>query len=704
MTTHKLYAATSLLLLACLAALAVLSVGLPEPRMQAVLFLGLFAVLVVVRKPATRPVLLVFTGFLVIRYIAWRFQSFPVHGDLASRLAAGALLGAEVYCMGVVLLGYFVAARPLVRRPPPLPEDEAALPFVDIYIPTYSEPIPVVAPTVCGAIELDYPKSRFRVHVLDDGFPRSKTAKTAEQREALALRATQLRALCEKHGAVYLTRDSNEHAKSGNLNAAMRNTSGDLIAILDADHVPTRDFLRCTVGFFVDSPKVALVQTPHFFTNPDPLEKNLGLFNEMPAENDLFYRAVQPGLDTWNTSFFCGSGALVRRTALEEVGGFSTDSITEDASTSVKLHQRGWQSIYLSRPMVAGLQPETVSGFLVQRIRWGVGMMQILMKQNPWIVRGLSPAQRFCYCSISLFWFFPFARLVTFAVPVIGIVFKLHMYPGGADGLLGYTLPYLVAVLLTAERLNGRFRRIFSSELYETLQAFYMLPPLVSALLRPNAPTFSVTPKGEQSKADFISEFRAPFYVMFAGSVLGLAWGLARVFLEPQQRPVLVAALLWIVFNLFLSLGALGVLFEKAQRRARPRIDIEEPITVVSEAGEQHVTLVDANELGLRLRTTGAPLPPRFDVRFGNRLLAARVLAPINPGTHEYVALYTPRSPEEERGAVVLAYGDSERWLRQWKRREASPNLVKSLFGMLAISLRGAHAHARHVGRKGFHG
>lgn len=132
-----------------------------------------------------------------------------------------------------------------------------------------------------------------------------------------------MKALCARHGATYLTRESNEHAKSGNLNAAMGKTSGELIAILDADHVPTRDFLRSTVGFFIADAKAALVQTPHFFTNPDPLEKNLGLFNRMPAENDLFYRVVQKGLDTWNTSFFCGSGALVRRTAIEAIGGFS---------------------------------------------------------------------------------------------------------------------------------------------------------------------------------------------------------------------------------------------------------------------------------------------------------------------------------------------------------------------------------------------
>jgi cellulose synthase (UDP-forming) len=257
---------------------------------------------------------------------------------------------------------------------------------------------------------------------------------------------------------------------------------------------------------------------------------------------------------------------------------------------------------------------------------------------------------------------------------------------------------------LTSERLNGRFRRIFSSELYETLQAFYMLPALVSALVRPNSPTFSVTPKGEQSETDFISEFRLPYYGMFAGCVIGLVWGVVRIILEPESRPILVAAVLWIAFNLFLSFGALGALFEKAQRRARPRIDIDETITIVGEFGEQEVRLLDVNELGMRIRVPDGLVLDRFEVRFQQHLLAVPVITPVDTAGHEYVALYAPRTPEEERAAVVLAYGDSDRWLRLWKRREASANFARSLLGMLAISLRGARAHARHVGRKGLNG
>jgi len=103
----------------------------------------------------------------------------------------------------------------------------------------------------------------------------------------------------------------------------MANSNGDLIAVFDADHAPARDFLKETVGFYAENKRLFLVQTPHFFLNPDPLERNLRTFERMPSENEMFYGIIQRGLDKWNAAFFCGSAALLNRTALNETGGFS---------------------------------------------------------------------------------------------------------------------------------------------------------------------------------------------------------------------------------------------------------------------------------------------------------------------------------------------------------------------------------------------
>ena len=107
------------------------------------------------------------------------------------------------------------------------------------------------------------------------------------------------------------------------INEGINQGCGELILILDCDHVPARDFLRQTIGFFIQDSDLFLLQTPHFFINPDPLEKNLETFRKGPSENEMFYAAIQPGLDFWNASFFCGSAAILRRKHLLEVGGIA---------------------------------------------------------------------------------------------------------------------------------------------------------------------------------------------------------------------------------------------------------------------------------------------------------------------------------------------------------------------------------------------
>ena len=125
-----------------------------------------------------------------------------------------------------------------------------------------------------------------------------------------------------------------------------------------------------TVGFFGDDPRLFLVQTPHFFLNPDPIERNLHTFQRMPSENEMFYGIIQRGLDKWNASFFCGSAAVLRRSALDEIGGFRARASRRIARPRSSCIRRGWNSIYVDKPLIAGLQPESFASFIVQRSRW----------------------------------------------------------------------------------------------------------------------------------------------------------------------------------------------------------------------------------------------------------------------------------------------------------------------------------------------
>ncbi|NEQ97303.1 MAG: glycosyltransferase, partial [Cyanothece sp. SIO2G6] len=217
-------------------------------------------------KPQHSEYLHLFLAWLSIittlRYLHYR-TSYTLNFDTWVNAVFSILLYlAELYAIATLLLAYFQTLKLRDRKPIDLNTiPQSAWPAVDIYLPTYNEPIEIVRTTAIAALAIDYPDDKKHVYVLDDG------RKYPERRE-------KLNAMCEKVGCTMLVRDNNDHAKAGNINTAMRRTKGDLVMILDCDHIPSRQFLQHTVGFFTD-PKVALVQTPHWFYNPDPFERNL---------------------------------------------------------------------------------------------------------------------------------------------------------------------------------------------------------------------------------------------------------------------------------------------------------------------------------------------------------------------------------------------------------------------------------------------
>ena len=283
------------------------------------------------------------------RYLWWRYTS-TIHADGAISLFLSCLLlAAETYAFIVMVLGYFQVCWPLDRRPKRLPADRSTWPTVDIFIPTYNESLEVIKPTVFAAKNLDWPEDKINVYILDDG--------SRDWVEDFAKAA----------GVHYIKRDEHNHAKAGNINNAMKLTSGEFITIYDCDHVPSSDFLTSTVGWLVHDKKIALVQTPHHFYSPDPFEKNLHLDRAMPFENSLFHDYIQKGNDTWNAVMFCGSNAVMRRSALEEIGGIAVETVTEDAHTSLKLNRRGWKSACISKPLASGLSTESLSAHIGQR-------------------------------------------------------------------------------------------------------------------------------------------------------------------------------------------------------------------------------------------------------------------------------------------------------------------------------------------------
>ena len=479
---------------------------------------------------------------IVFRYMYWRVTStLPPISDPVNFFFGALLFAAEAYSVGMLAISFFIVSDPVERADAPLQGAEANWPTVDVFVPSYNEELDLVGTTLAAAKNLDYPADKLNVYLLDDGGTEQKCSdpdpvKAAEARQ----RRAAMQGFCEELGVNYLTRARNEHAKAGNLNAGMERSNGDLIVVFDADHAPTRDFLKYTVGHFQKDPKLFLVQTPHFFLNPDPVEKNLETFHRMPSENEMFYSVIQKGLDKWNGTFFCGSAAVLRREALELTAGFSGQSITEDCETALELHTRGWNSVYVDRPMIAGLQPETFASFIGQRARWCQGMLQILMLKKPPFRKGLSLSQRVAYTSSPLFWLFPISRLTFRIAPALYVFFDLQIYNASLQEFIAYTMFFLISNVLVQNMVYGTVRWPWISELYEYVQSLYLFKSIVSVVVNPRAPNFNVTAKGETLDESHLSPLAWPYFAMFGFLAATTGWALWRITFEGVANELLL--------------------------------------------------------------------------------------------------------------------------------------------------------------------
>ena len=278
------------------------------------------------------------------------------------------------------------------------------------------------------------------MHILDDG------------------RREEFRKFAAEAGCHYITRADNVHAKAGNINNALPKTHGEYVAIFDCDHVPTRSFLQITMGWFLKDHRLAMVQTPHHFYSPDPFERNLKQFHKIPNEGELFYGLVQDGNDLWNSAFFCGSCAVLRRSALEEIGGIAEETVTEDAHTSLRMQFHGWNTAYLNIPQAAGLATESLSSHVGQRIRWARGMVQILRVDNPLTRPGLKFSQRICYFNAMIHFLYAVPRLIFLVSPLVYLLFGHLNIRGYSLTILAYALPHIVLSTMSNSRIQGKYR------------------------------------------------------------------------------------------------------------------------------------------------------------------------------------------------------------------------------------------------------
>ncbi|MBW8465567.1 UDP-forming cellulose synthase catalytic subunit [Acidovorax sp.] len=611
------------------------------------------------------------------RYIYWRFTDTIGFTHWMDAAFGYGLVLAELYAFAVLLIGYFQTAWPLQRRPVPMPADVSTWPSVDVFIPSYNEPLEVVRQTVFSAMSLDWPKDRLHVYVLDDG------------------RRTEFREFCEELGVGYLIRDNNHHAKAGNINAALKVTHSEYIAIFDCDHIPTRSFLQVCMGWFFKDTNLVMLQTPHVFFSPDPFERNLDTFHRMPNEGELFYGIVQDGNDLWNASFFCGSCAIIRRKELLEVGGIAVETVTEDAHTALKLSRLGYNTAYLEVPQAAGLATESLSGHVGQRIRWARGMAQIARTDNPLFGKGLHFGQRLCYLNAMLHFFYGLPRLVFLTAPLAYLFFGAHVFQASALMITAYALPHLAHASVTNSRIQGRFRHSFWNEVYESVLAWYIMRPVLVAAINPKLGKFNVTAKGGViEKAYFDWTIARPYVVLLLINLVGMAVGVWKLFSSAgDETTTLVINMVWTVYNIILLGASVAVASETRQIRGTPRVAASLPAVIRFENGRTLVCKTeDFSQHGL-----GLAVPPDVDIPMGSRL-AVSLFRSDEEGVFPAVVTFSGKgrlgvkfdnlSLHQQAELASLTFARADAWIATWGTGQRDKPL-RSLKSVIVIGLRG---------------
>lgn len=513
----------------------------------------------------------------------------------------------------------------LPKREPPSPPRGLK---VDVFIPTLNEDISILRRTILGCLRMSYPH---KVFVLDDG------------------KRPEVRKLCEELGCGYITREDNKNAKAGNLNNALKYTDGDFIAVFDADHVPNPEFLERTLGYFRD-PKVAFVQTPQDFYNVDSYQHRI-VRGKLWHEQALFFRVIMRGKDRLNSSFFCGSCAVIRRKALEDIGGFATGTVTEDLHTSVKLHSKGWRSVYHPEPLAYGLAPSGIGPYKTQRERWGRGAMQVFVKDNPLLVKGLSLSQRLSYMASMITYFDGFQKLIYYVAPIVVLTADVYPIDTPLSEFLLFFIPHFLLSILAFEEMSRGYGRMHILEQYNVLR-FLTFMKSVLGFFDFGKVRFKVTDKSIRIKGD-VKEV-LPQILLSACTIAGIVCGLWK--LPTSARPDVYAAnIFWASVNLTLTFLALLWTLRRKQRRRNFRFPANVPAIVKYKEKEYPVTVLDINEEGASLisRVKGVRGKVKLLLEFEDIKLdlKGRVVYSTK-GTHVRYGLEFVDLSEEEKDAI----------------------------------------------------
>jgi cellulose synthase/poly-beta-1,6-N-acetylglucosamine synthase-like glycosyltransferase len=348
------------------------------------------------------------------------------------------------------------------QMPTEAPRKFAELPRVTVQLPIYNEQY-VIERLIEETSKLDYPRELLQIQVLDDS---TDETHAFTERLVAEYRAAGL-------PIEYIHRSNRQGYKAGALQNGLQTASGEIVAIFDADFIPPVDFLRRTVDYFVD-PKVGMVQTRWGYLN-----RHYNVLTEVQAmlldgHFVLEHVARSGGGRFFN---FNGTAGILRKSMIEDAGGWQHDTLTEDSDLSYRAQLKGWQFVYVPSIECLSELPVETYGFQVQQSRWAKGLTQVAMKLLPTILKSDVPfkvkAEAFFHLTPNIS--YPLMIVVSaLMLPVMIVRFYMGWFQ-----MLIIDLPLVIASFWSISAFYVVAHRALFPKTWK--RAFLFLPALMAA-------------------------------------------------------------------------------------------------------------------------------------------------------------------------------------------------------------------------------
>ncbi|MEG1999910.1 MAG: glycosyltransferase [Evtepia sp.] len=516
-------------------------------------------------------------------YIIWRlFFTLPLHAGIVSLVAGIALVTAELVGVFEAIEHYRNMSSNKTPAMPEIPSDW--YPDVDMLIATHNEDKELLYKTVNGCLHQSYPDPRkVHIYLCDD------------------TNRPEIRALAAQMKVGYFGLTENKHAKAGNLNYALKQTTSPLVATLDADMIPTSRFLMETVPYFFlprmerlrdgtwrerekpdEEMKIGFIQTPQSFYNPDLFQYNLYSEKSIPNEQDYFFRDVNVGRNRTNSAIYAGSNTLISRQALEDVDYIKLGSITEDFATGIEIQKEGYLCYAVDKTLAHGLAPTDVPSLIKQRERWGRGCVQTIRAQFFHFGK-MKIATRLSYFSSFLYWWTFMRRFIYIASPILFTVFGVRIVDCSLIELAVFWLPYYLLYNRALRVISGNIRNQRWSNIVDTIIFPYMIIPIFLESIGVRQRKFIVTSKAANTGSGSDFRFAIPHLILMMATCLGLVFSVYGIVVYHAYANLILV--FWLLLNSYFLLMAVFFMRGKVNFRHEERLAAQVDVKVTLASG-----------------------------------------------------------------------------------------------------------------------